>query len=140
MTLSISKLAISLSVTIFLSATVIAPANADNIRVRNINGYTTIDNRHIILNGGASRHYLVTLRSNCMHLNWGGSSHVGRFPYTIGTSFASTATIRSPQFEFITVGDGNRCYIKAIEEVENKDTALQLIADRAEDTDENNDS
>ena len=101
-----------------------APVSAERIRLVNIHGYAVIDNQHLVLNGGARRHYLVTLRHRCSDM---------RFGTQIGTSFGSTATITSPHFEYIYTGQNDmRCYIETIEEVDDLDAARALILERAE--------
>lgn len=103
-----------------------APASAnDRIRLININGYSVVDDQHVILTGGASRYYLVTLRRRCSGLRFGSA---------IGTSFDSNATIMNPRFEYIQaeLGQGLRCYIETIEQVESRDAARALIDERAE--------
>jgi hypothetical protein len=99
------------------------PALADSIRLVNVNGYTVIDREHLVLNGGASRHYLVTLRTRCYDLNFG---------HQIGTSFPPTTTLYAPMMEYITVNEEHRCYIDTIEEVDSVDAARTLIEERAE--------
>ncbi|MDG2043933.1 MAG: DUF6491 family protein [Maricaulis sp.] len=100
-------------------------AASDSIRVVNVRGFSIIDNQHLVLNGGVSRHYLVTLRHVCPSM---------RFEHTIATSFGPTATIHSPHFEYIYTRDQDRrCYIDTIEHVESLDAARALLAERAED-------
>ena len=110
-----------------------APALADRIRLVNINGYSVIDREHLVLNGGVSRHYLVTLRSPCPELTGG---------FQLGMSFPSTTTIVSPHMEYVyprrTIGmssmdmvQGRRCYIDTIEDVESPEAARVLVEERA---------
>lgn len=93
------------------------------VRVTNINGYSVIDRQHVVFRGGASRHYLATLRSRCPDLNFG---------IQLATSFGDSATICPPVTEYITPDSGFRCYIDTIEEVESVDAARSLIEERAE--------
>ena len=97
-------------------------AFADPVRLVNVTGYTVIDRQHVVLNGGASRHYLVTLRRTCPGLNFGTR---------LGMSFPSTTTIRQPVTEYFIV-DGQRCHIDTVEIVDSAETARTLIAERAE--------
>ena len=94
-----------------------------SVRVVNVNGYTVLDREHVLLNGGVSRHYLVTLRNRCSGLNFG---------IQLATSFPSTATLYYPMNEHIVLDDGRRCYIETVEEVESEEAAQALIAERAE--------
>jgi hypothetical protein len=114
------KAALALGASLAVSA---AASATDRIRLVNVHGYQVIDSEHLILNGGARRHYLVTLRNRCVGM---------RFGSTIGTSFAATATVYSPRHEYVYTNDDLRCYIDTIEEVENSDAARALIAERAD--------
>ncbi|WP_203292210.1 DUF6491 family protein [Maricaulis parjimensis] len=93
------------------------------VRLVNVNGYNVLDREHVLLNGGASRHYLVTLRRRCPGLNFG---------IELATSFPATTTLHYPMNEYITLDDGMRCFIDTVEEVESADAARALIAERAE--------
>ncbi|MHA6289116.1 DUF6491 family protein [Maricaulis sp. CAU 1757] len=106
--------------------TLAAPAAAQSIRLVNVNGYNVLDREHLVLNGGASRHYLVTLRRSCFGLNHG---------VRVGLSFPATTTLHSPHMEYVTVADGphdQRCYIDTIEQVEDIETARLLVEERAQ--------
>jgi len=92
------------------------------VQVRNVNGYSVIDDRHVLLNGGASRHYLVTTRNRCPDL---------RFGMQLGFSFGRTARLCRPFIEHIVTGGPVRCSIETIEEVENRQAAQALIDARA---------
>ena len=97
---------------------------SNNIRLVNINGYSVFDDEHLVLNGGVSHHYLVTLRSRCSGLRSG---------IQVGTSFPSTTTLHSPHMEYITIANDplqQRCFIDTIEEVESVDAARAMVADR----------
>ena len=110
-----------------------APASAECIRLTNIHGYSVLDNQHLVLNGGASHHYLVTTRNRCPDM---------RFGARIGTSFDDNETVCAPHFEYIIPGDGYRCTIETIEEVDSVDAARTLVAERtqmASDDDTNSD-
>jgi hypothetical protein len=107
---------------------------SERIRIGNVRGYSVIDEQHVVINSGARRHYLATLRRRCPGLSWGMS---------IGTSFGRHAVVTNPRHEFVTPTDrhhGNRrCYLETLEEVESLDAARELIAARAaasEDTSE----
>ena len=102
-----------------------APPPQERIRLVNVNGYSVIDREHVVLNGGASRHYLVTLRNRCSGLRSG---------VRIATSFPATTTLHPPYIEYIHVGDGMSpmgCAIQTIEEIESVDAARTLVAERA---------
>ena len=93
------------------------------VRLTNINGYSVIDRQHVLLRGGASRHYLVTTRHSCPGLTFGAR---------IATTFADTETICSPVGEYLIPDDGFRCSIDTIEAVEDEAAARALIEARAE--------
>lgn len=102
-----------------------APPPQERIRLVNVNGYSVIDREHVVLNGGARRHYLVTLRHRCSGLRSG---------VRIATSFPATTTLHPPYIEYIHVGDrvsSMGCAIDTIEEVESVETARTLVAERA---------
>ena len=92
------------------------------VRLQNINGYETLDDRHLVLNGGANRHYLVTTRRSCYGLDYGAQ---------VGLSFPETTRICNASLEYIIVPDGGRCRISTIEEVDSVDAARALITERA---------
>ncbi len=111
----------------FLGAAIVAmPASADRVRLVNINSYSVVDNQHVLLRGGASRYYLVTLLHRCYGLRGG---------MQVGTSLPTTGTVFSPRSEYIITRDHDRCYIDTIEEVEDRDAAIMLIEERAQDSD-----
>lgn len=101
-----------------LATSVTGAASAECVRVTNIHGFTVIDDTHVVLNGGARRHYLVTTTSRCPDLRWGQQ---------LGTTFRSTDTICSPVGEYLVSEDGWRCPIETIEEVESLDEARSLV-------------
>ena len=116
--------------TIFLAAALgitamPATASADRVRLVNINSYYVVDNEHVILRGGVSRYYLVTLNGRCSGLRAG---------MQLGTSLPTTGTVFSPHTEYFVTRDEYRCYIDTIEEVEDRETALSLIEERAEES------
>lgn len=92
------------------------------IWVRNINGYSVLDAQHVVLNGGASRHYLVTTTTRCSGL---------RFGVQLATSFGDTEHLCPPFVEYIIPEDGWRCAIDTIEEVESLEHARDLVAARS---------
>lgn len=92
------------------------------VRLTNINGYSVIDRQHVVLRGGASRHYLVTTRHSCPGLNFGAR---------IATTFGETETVCPPVIEYLIPDDGFRCAIDTIEAVEDEDAARALIEARA---------
>lgn len=99
-----------------------APAAAERIRLVNIHGYSVIDNEHLVLEGGARHHYLVTMRHRCPGL---------RFGVEIGLSFPSTTTLYTPFLEYVYTPDDVRCFIDTIEPVDSVDAARLLIEQRA---------
>ncbi len=109
-----------------LSAPALAQEDASSerecVRIMNINGYSTLDDQHLLLNSGASRHYLVTTRRSCYGLEHG---------MQVGLSFPDRTRICNANLEYIVVPDGLRCQISTIEEVESADAARALIAQRA---------
>ena len=92
------------------------------VRIMNINGYSTLDDQHLLLNAGASRHYLVTTRRSCYGLQRG---------MQVGLSFPDRTRICNANLEYLVVPDGGRCRISTIEEVDSADAARALIAERA---------
>lgn len=100
-----------------------APAAAQSIRLVNVSGYTVIDREHLILNGGASRHYLVTLRRPC----WGLQTNS-----QVGMSFPPTTTLHSPHMEYVFTQPDERCYIDTVEQVESWSAARELVDTRAQ--------
>lgn len=96
--------------------------DSECVSLRNINGYSVIDDRHVVLNSGASRHYLITTRTRCSGLSFGAQ---------IATSFGDNARICPPVAEYIIPSDGWRCAIDTIEEVESQEQAEALVAERA---------
>jgi hypothetical protein len=103
-----------------------ASENSPCVRLVNINGYSTLDDQHLLLTGGANRHYLVTTRRSCYGLERG---------MQIGLSFPDTARICNARFEYLVVPDGGRCRIQSIEEVDDASMARRLIEARAAQSD-----
>ncbi|MGJ3230529.1 MAG: DUF6491 family protein [Oceanicaulis sp.] len=93
------------------------------VSLRSINGYQVIDDRHLVLTGGASRYYLVTTRTRCSGLRFGAQ---------IGTSFADNARLCPPMVEYVIPDDGWRCAIDTVVEVESVEEAEQIAASRSE--------
>lgn len=100
-----------------------AAASAECIRMTNVHGFTVIDDTHVVLNGGARHHYLVTTMSRCPDLRWG---------LQLGTTLPRSGTVCSPIGEYLVSEDGWRCPIDTIEEVEDLDTARALVEARAQ--------
>lgn len=92
------------------------------VTIRTISGYSVIDDRHLLIQGGPSRQYLVTTRQRCSGM---------RFGVQIGTSFTANQRICQPHMEYIIPDDGWRCLIDTIEEVDSREHAEDLIARRA---------
>lgn len=102
------------------------------VQVRGINGYSVLDDRHLLLRGGASRYYLVTTSTRCSGLRFGAS---------VGLSFADTARICPPITEYLIPDDGWRCRISEVVEVEDEEAARARIAEQADaDSSEDEDS
>ncbi|MFW5660673.1 MAG: DUF6491 family protein [Oceanicaulis sp.] len=89
------------------------------VTLRNVNGYQVIDDRHLVLTGGASRYYLVTTRSRCSGLSFGAQ---------IGTSFGDNARLCEPMVEYVIPDDGWRCAIDTVREVDSLEEARQIAA------------
>lgn len=92
------------------------------VYLRNIEGYTVLDDQHVVLHGGASRHYLLTTRTRCSGL---------RFGVQLGMSFGETERLCRPFLEYIVPQDGWRCTIDTVEEVEDIESAREMVAARA---------
>lgn len=71
-----------------------------------IRGYSVIDERHVVLTMGPSRHYLLSLRRACRNLS---------FDHTLGVS--STGNVIHAGFDYVTGEFGTRCYIERIDKV-----------------------
>lgn len=117
-----TRIHFSVAVAIAVGLALSAPAAAERLRLVNINGYSVIDNEHMVLQGGVSHSYLVTLRHRCPGL---------RFGVEVGLSFPSTTTLYTPFLEYVYTTDDVRCYIDTIEPIENADAARALIEQRA---------
>ncbi|MEQ8406401.1 MAG: DUF6491 family protein [Oceanicaulis sp.] len=94
------------------------------VSLRNINGYQVIDDKHLILTGGASDYYLITTRTRCSGLRFGAQ---------IGTSFGDNARLCPPMVEYVIPDDGWRCAIDTVVEVESVEEAEQIAARENED-------
>lgn len=92
------------------------------VSLRRINGYSVIDDRHLLLRAGANRQYLVTTRSRCNDL---------RFGSRIATTIDGFGRLCQPIVEFIIPEHGHRCAIDTIEEVADREAANALIEARA---------
>ncbi|WP_421859352.1 DUF6491 family protein [Oceanicaulis sp.] len=130
MGLAATVLGAALFTPLFLSGAAMAQAesvpqaseNSPCVRLVNINGYSTLGDQHLLLSGGANRHYLVTTRRSCYGLGRG---------MQIGLSFPDTTRICNARFEYLVVPDGGRCRIHSIEEVDDASMARRLIEARA---------
>ena len=96
-----------------------APAEAEEpanrcVSLRSVNGYQVIDDRHLVLTGGASRYYLLTMRTRCSGMRFGAQ---------IGTSFGDNARLCPPFVEYVIPDDGWRCAIDTVVEVESVEAA-----------------
>lgn len=100
-----------------------ADAPSRCVQLRNISGYTVIDDQHVVLRGGVSRRYLVTTRSRCTDMRFGAA---------VATSFGSNARLCPPIVEYVIPREGRRCLIDTVEEVESLEAARALVAQRAQ--------
>jgi hypothetical protein len=109
--------------TIAAALIITGPALAERIRLVNVHGYSVIDDEHLVLNGGASHHYLVTLRQRCPDLRVG---------VQVATSFPATTTLYTPSMDYIYTNGhmGQRCYIDTVEAVDDLEAARALVAER----------
>jgi hypothetical protein len=100
--------------------TAASEARVDRVRIGRIVGYTSIDDRHVLLRDIGTRRILITLRRSCR--GFGTASR-------ITASFGDHETIVTPRQEWISAGSGN-CQIANMEMVEDIDAARALIAER----------
>ena len=83
-----------------------SPTPVDHIAAADeIQGWTLVDNRHVVVQLGAQRHYMLTLSQDCYRLNW--AQHVG--------VTSSDNTIYAG-FDYVTA-DGWQCGIERIEQL-----------------------
>lgn len=101
------------------------------VTVRNINGYSVIDDRHMVLRASARRYYLVTTRSRCSSMGNG---------FQIATTFGDHQRICRPFLEYIIADHGWRCAIDTIEEVDSREQAREIVAYRLELQDQQDDA
>lgn len=109
-----------------LAALAASPALAQEdrcVQIRNISGYSVIDDRNVLIRMGASRYVLATTRTRCSGLRSG---------IQIATSFGDNTRICQPSVEYIVPDDGWRCQIDTLQEVESEDEARAIIAQRGE--------
>ncbi len=92
------------------------------VRLRAINGYSIIDEAHVLLNGVGRRYYLVTTRVPCPQLRSG---------FQMVTSFGANERVCKPFIEYITVVGEPRCSVGLIEQVESPEAARALVETRA---------
>ena len=123
-----TSLALALAVSACASTASDQTASAEErtrpcVFVGNINGYSVIDPEHLVLQANVSDRYLITTRSRCSSL---------RFGVEVGLSFQSNRRLCPPIVEHITTGDGQRCQIDTIEEVESVEAARALVQSRRE--------
>jgi len=99
----------------------------DCVSIRNVNGYSVIDNQHLLLRAGVSEQYLITTKQRCSSM---------RFGTQVGLSFGNNRRICPPFIEHIVTDDGMRCQIDTIENVDSLDAARAMIESRQEDGDQ----
>ncbi|XBQ16069.1 MAG: DUF6491 family protein [Oceanicaulis sp.] len=98
-----------------------AAQETECVTLRGVNGYQVIDDRHLVLTGGASRYYLVTTRSRCSGMSFGAQ---------IGVSFADNVRLCPPMVEYVIPDDGWRCAIDTVVEVDSMEAAEQRAAEQ----------
>lgn len=89
--------------------------------VSGINGFNPIDNKHLTVDVGASKTYLITLRHLCHDLKWSED-----IIYDATMSWSCTDTKDK------IIVNGMSCFIDTIERVEDRKAAKELVADRNE--------
>jgi len=75
-----------------------------------LNGWNYVDHKHVIMNFGASRYYLLTLRTSCDGLR---SASVINFSTTIGNLTENDKLLVRNDSHHLS-----QCYIKTINELE----------------------
>lgn len=91
------------------------------VQIGNVNGYSVIDDRHLVLRSGVRGFFLVTTATRCAGLNYG---------VEIATSITGNQRICQPMSEFVIPDDGWRCRIASIEQVESEDAARAIVEER----------
>lgn len=91
------------------------------VQIGSISGYTVIDDRHFVLQSGASNHFLVTTATRCSGLRYG---------VQLATSIQDNQRLCPPLNEYVIPEDGWRCRIASIEAVESHDAARALVEER----------
>lgn len=124
--------AIITTLCVFLAAcasTDSAPDSASGdecFRIRNVNSWDAIDDKHIYIKEAVNDHYLLTMFSAC---------HGIKFAQAIALS-NTMGRICPNDFGRITYRDGSMrssCRIDDVERVGNKDEAVSLVESRSED-------
>jgi hypothetical protein len=98
------------------------------VRVRHINSFDALDDRHVLVRAGASENYLFTVERSCSGL---------RFANAI-TIADATSRVCSDGFGYLSFPDqvrrgARRCLIIKIERVEDRKDALRRIEAPPED-------
>ena len=70
-----------------------------------INGFSYLDNQHMLLSVGPKRHYLLNFRNSCHHLAWADKIDISKSGDTIHAGF-----------DYVTVA-GARCEIGEIRQI-----------------------
>lgn len=105
-----------------LALAVPAVASAERIRIDRVRGFVALDDQHVLLRLTGSKRVLITLRRPCQ--GFGTATR-------ITASFGDHTTIAAPRQEWLSAGRGN-CLIADMEMVADRETAVALIAERAE--------
>ncbi len=83
------------------------------IRNYRLNGWNTLDSKHVIMRVGASEHYLVSLRNSCYELS--SAANIA-FTTTVGNlSVHDKLLVKGP------AGIIEHCFIEALNKLQKKD-------------------
>jgi hypothetical protein len=110
-----------IAATLALAPAALAQDEDRCVQIRQVSGYSVIDDQNVLIRMGASRHVLVTTRTRCSGLRQG---------IQIGTSFGDNTRICRPSVEHIVPEDGWRCQIDSMQEVDSEEQAREIIAAR----------
>lgn len=107
-----------------LAAESAAELDADAcLRTNSINGYSVIDDRHLILDGPGTRQtFLITTTTRCWDLDWS---------FQLAVKSRAPGTCLSNFDQILTREDS--CFIDRVERVKDLETAKALVAARAAD-------
>lgn len=94
---------------------------------RSINGFTVVDDKHLILESGVRHYFLATLSPGCHYLD---------FETAIAIKSTPAAGICVERGDRVILDDHYTCWIRDIEAVESKEEARKLVAGRTKPKDE----